>query len=354
MAQKYILAGVGNAKVVNKTTGNVVATSKTLINSGVSFSVNATDIAGGLGNFLLGQYFSDARMNITLEDALFDLNYLALNTGGTISVGGDVQTRETITTTVANTITVTGTPKPFLTLGTIGWYSIAGEDNWTKITFTGSSATVADLPIGSKVCVEYMVEDASSEQFTVSASFIPDQCYLLLELPLFKSGLDTTTYTNASKIGTVQIEVPSYQISGAMELSLSSTGSATSSINGMALASISSNTSCDNSGDYAYVKKVIIGADEFSNVKAIVVEDSDVDLAVAGTQTLVLYKMYDGNILPSLLANSKVTFTSSASGVATVSSAGVCTGVSAGASTITCVVSGHTDLVATATVTVTA
>jgi len=352
MSQKYILAGVGTAELIDKTSGDIVATSKTLVNSGMSFSVTANDIRGSLGNKLLGQYFSDASMSITLEDALFDLNYLSLNTGGTISVGGDTMTTEQITTTVANTITVTSTPQSFLSLGAIGWYSIAGSEVWTKITFSGLNATVTGLASGTTVCVKYVKEDVVSEQFTVASAFIPTQCYLLLTLPLFKTGLDTNTYSASSKVGEVQVEVPTYQLSGNQELSLTSSGTTTSSISGQALASVTGATSCDSSGDYAYIKKVIFGQDEFANVKSIVVEDSDIDLAVGGTQTLVLYKMFFGNILPSLLANSKCTFTSSAVGVATVSSAGLCTGVSAGTATITCVVTGHTDLVATATVTV--
>lgn len=352
MSQKYILAGVGTAEVIDKTSGNIVATSKTLVNSGVSFSVTANDVRGGLANKLLGQYFSDATMEITLEDALFDLNYVSLNTGGTVSVGGDIMVTEQITTTVANQITVTDTPQNFLTLGTIGWYAVAGTDVWSKITFSSKVATVSNLASGTTVCVKYLKEDAISEQFTVSAAFIPAQCYLLLTLPLFKTGLDTTTYSASSRVGEVQIEVPTYQLSGAMELSLTSGGVATSSISGSALASLSGASSCSSDGDYAYIKQVIFGKDEFADVKAIVVEDSDIDLSVGGTQTLVLYKMFFGNILPSLLANSKVTFTSLTPAKATVSSDGVCTGVSAGASTIECVVTGHTNLVATANVTV--
>lgn len=352
MSQKYILAGVGTAELIDKTSGNIVATSKTLVNSGVSFTVTANDVRGGLANKLLGQYFSDATMSITLEDALFDLNYLSLNTGGTISVGGDIMTTEQVTTTVADTITVTSTPQSFLTLGTIGWYSVAGSETWSKVAFSGSNATVAGLASGTTVCIKYLKEDAVSEQFTVSSTFIPSQCYLLLTLPLFKTGLDTTTYASSSKVGEVQVEVPTYQLSGGQELNLTSSGTATSSISGMALASLSGASSCDSAGDYAYIKKIIFGQDEFANVKAIVVEDSDLDLTVGGTQTLILYKMYFGNILPALLENNKVTFTSGTTGVATVSSAGVVTGVSAGTSTIICVVTGHTNLVATATVTV--
>lgn len=352
MSQKFFLAGVGDAELIDKNTAEIVATSNTLINSGITFSASPQDVAGGLSNKLLGQYFTDARMEIKLEDALFDMNYLALNVGGSISVGGDIEILETITTTVLNTITVSGTPQAFLTFGTIGWYAVAGETNWTKITFTGSSATVSNLAIGTTVCVKYIKEDVTIEQFTVSSTFIPSQCYLLLKLPLFKTGLDKNIYASSNKVGEVHVVVPTYQISGSMDLSLSSSGTASSSISGMALASLTSNTSCDGVGDYAYVKQVILGKDEFADVKAIVVEDSDIDLAVAGTQTIVIYKLFKGNASSAPLDNSKVTFTSLTPSKATVSNAGLVTGVSAGASVIECIVTGHTSLIATANVTV--
>ena len=139
-------------------------------------------------------------MALTLTDALFNLNYLALNVGGTISVGGDIMTTEQITTTVVNKITVSSTPQDFMGLGTIGWYSIAGKDSWTKISFTDSTASVADLAVGTTVCVRYIKTDDTIEQFTVSSAFIPAQCYALLTLPLFKSGADTGSYSSSSKL----------------------------------------------------------------------------------------------------------------------------------------------------------
>ena len=113
MSQNYILAGVGTIQLFDKSGGDIVATSKTLTESGISFTVTAEDIRGGLANKLLGQYFHDSGMALTLTDALFNMNYLALNVGGTISVGGDAMTTEQVTTTTANKITVTDTPQDF-------------------------------------------------------------------------------------------------------------------------------------------------------------------------------------------------------------------------------------------------
>lgn len=317
MSQKYVIAGVGSAELIDKTSGEKVADANTLVNSGMNFTVTAEDIRGGLANKLLAQYFHDSGLSITLEDALFDLNYISLNTGSTISVGGDVMTTEQVTTTVTNQITVLGTPQAFLGFGTIGWYQVAGTTTWTKITFVGSVASVT-LASGSVVCVRYVVEDSASEQIIVSSTFIPDQCYLLLTLPLFKTGMDTNTYSSASKVGEIQVEVPTFQLSGAMDMALTASGTTTSSLSGNALSSVVSGASCSTEGVYANIKKIIVGQDEFANVLDIVVLGADVELAVEETATLTVLKYYGAKIANSIVANSKLTFTSSAIGVATV------------------------------------
>ena len=73
-----------------------------------------------MANAILGKYFHDTAMELTLTDALFSLEYLALNVGGTISASANVLTMEQVTTTVADQITVVYTPQNFGSVGTIG------------------------------------------------------------------------------------------------------------------------------------------------------------------------------------------------------------------------------------------
>lgn len=353
MSSKYVLAGVGNVELIDKSSGEIVATSKTLVNSGISFSTTAEDVRGGLANKLLAQYFHDSAMSLTLEDALFSLEYLALNVGGTISVGGDVMTSEQVTVAVTDKITVTETPASFLNLGTIGWYSVAGSDDWQKITFVGNDATVSGLAVGTTVCVKYMAVNNAIEQFTVSSAFIPSQCYALLTLPLFKSGTDAQSYSNSSKVGEVQVEIPTFMLSGAQEMSLTSAGTATTSLSGNALATFGSGNSCDSEGYYAILKQVIYNKDEYADIKAIVIENSDIELANGETETLKVYALYKGTVAPRLLENSKLTFTSTGDAIASVTG-GVVTAheTETGTGTVEVVVTAKPALTASAVVTV--
>lgn len=353
MSQSFILAGVGNVELIDKSSAEIVASSKTLVDSGISFTVTAEDIRGGLANKLLGQYFHDSGMALTLTDALFNLNYLALNVGGTISVGGDIMTTVQITTEEANKITIADEPQDFIGMGKIGWYTIAGQDSWSKITFTeDKSASVADLPIGTTVCVKYIKNDEAVEEFTVSAAFIPSQCYALLTLPLFKSGTDINSYSSSSKVGEVQVEIPTFLLGGAQELSLTSSGAATTALSGNALATFTGDEGCDGDGYYAKLKQIVFNKDEFADAKAIVIADSDIELKSGETQTIQVYALYNGTVAPKLIDNSKITFTHDGSS-ATVDTSGVVTASGSGNTTIEAVVKSKTSLVAKAVVSVT-
>ena len=356
MASRFILAGVGDVQLFDQGTGEIIVTSKTLTDSGINFSVTAEDIRGGKANAILGKYFHDTAMELTLTDALFSLEYLALNVGGTITASSNVFTTEQITVAVADTITVSETPQKFGEVGTIGWVSIAGKDEWTKVTFdpTTKTATLAGIPVGTTVCVKYVHTDASAEQFIVSSAFIPDQVHAVLTLPLFKAtvGADAS-YTSSSKVGEVQVDIPNFLLAGAQELSLSSSGAATTALSGSALASYTGNEGCDADGYYAILKQVTYNKDEWADVKALVIADSDIDLEADETQTLEVYALYSGVKAPRLVENSKLTFTSSDTAVATVgANTGLVTAVATGTSNIEVVVTDKPELNAMAVVTV--
>ena len=352
---KFVLASVGTVQFFDQSSGDLIVTSKTLVDSGINFSVTAEDIRGGMANALLSRYLHDSAMALTLTDALFDFSYMALNVGGTIQTGADVLTLEQVTTTEANKITVKDTPQKFGNFGVIGWYSLPSEDNWTTITFDQDTKTanVADLPQGTTVCVKYTKTDASAEQFTVSSAFIPAQVYGVLTLPLFKSGTDTKQFSNSSKVGEVQVEIPNFMFDGNMELALTSAGTTTTPLSGNALATFTGSEGCDsNDGYYAKLKQVTYNKDEFADVKAIVAADANVELKVGEKQMLQIYAIYSGIKAPKLIDNSKLTFTSSSDTFASVKPTGEVEAKAEGHADIEIVVTGKPSLQTAAVVTV--
>lgn len=194
-------------------------------------------------------------MAITLTDALFDLNYIALNVGAPVNAGQiENLAIEQVTVGSGGSVTVTDTPINFND-ALIGWASKAGADEWTTVNFTGKRATIAGAAQGDVYCVMYNT-NAVGSQIVVPAEIVPSICHLVVTYPLFASG--STEFANASRVGDIVVDIPKYQLDGAMELSLTSSGAATIPLSGMALAS-STGASCTDSNIFGTIKQVING-----------------------------------------------------------------------------------------------
>lgn len=355
--EKFILAGVGTIEGFTQSTTSPqkIFTSTTLQESSLNTSVTAEDIRGGLSNPLLGRYFHDSLLESSITDALFDMTYIALNTGGQITVGGDTLVTESVTTSTANQITVTGTPVTFGNAGTVGWYTLEGADNWQPITFSGKNASVTGLASGTNVCVRYNAHDDALKQFIIPANVIPSEIHVVMTYPLFAASTDVQSLSTSSQVGELIVDIPRFQFNGSVELSLTSSGAATSNLSGSALA-VNDTSNCNDMGRYGTVKMRTFGGNWYDNLIAMAVDDAELALTVNGTQTLKVIGIYrdKGTTLTGAIDNSKLTFTSGNTSTATVSNAGLVTGKAAGTTTIEIVATDKSDVSCYAEVNVTA
>ena len=318
--KKYILAGVGTIEgfTQSSTQPSKVFTSTTLQESGLTISVTAEDIRGGLSNPLLGRYFHDSVLEANIVDALFDLSYLALNVGGEVTIGGDTLVTESVKVTTANTITVVGTPVAFGNAGTVGWFTIEGEDNWTPITFVGKTAT-ATVAANTNICVRYNTQNNALKTFVIPSSVIPSELHVVMTYPLFAAGSDKSSLSTSSQVGELIVDIPRFQFAGNVELSLTSSGVATSNLSGSALA-MNSTTNCNDMGRYGTVKMNIFDQNWYDDLIALAIDNADVALKNSETDTLKVIGIYqdNGTILTNLIDNADLTFTSNDTSIATV------------------------------------
>lgn len=351
----YLVAGVGTIQLFDPSTNALILTSKTLTEQGINFGSTAEEARGGAANALLGKYYHDTSFGLTLTDQLFDLQYLALNCGGSIQASADVMTNEQVTIAVANTVTVSKTPVSF-NGSVIGWAKKSSEADsaYRLVTFTGKSASIDGASVGDIYCVKYFYNDTTARKFIVNTAYIPAIVHAVATFPLFKSGTTTENYTSSSQVGEIQVDIPNFQLEGSQELSLTSSGISTASISGSALATFSGNGGCTDTGYYAVLSEVIYGKSAWDNVVSLAVADSDIDLAVSETQTIKVYAIYSDGTVPSVVDNSLLTFVSGSDSIATVTSAGLVTAASVGDTNISIIATDKTNLSAYAVVTVTA
>lgn len=340
---KAFLANVMDAYVY--TGDQLLFTSKALTDSSISIGVTAEEIRGGKGNRLIGRYFHDSSFGLTLQDALFELGYIAHNVGSQVISGtGGMLTEEQVVATGAGTLTVAGTPYDFLSLGTIGWIASPGSDAWSTFTFTGKNASDVTLADGSAIvsgdtyCVKYMSE-AACDEVIISADFVPDEVSVVLKGDLYKAskGNDVST---SSIIGHIEVDVPRFQLEGSMDISLSSSGAAQIPFSGQALVTM--DESCEGNGYYAVVKKFETSANWYDNLVAFALEGSDsISMVKSTTKKLNVYGIYS-NGSARLIKSSNLKFTATSS-AGTVSDGVLTAANSAGTGTVTVECAGATN-----------
>ena len=260
------------------------------------------------------------------------MQYLALNAGGEITVGGDSIVNEQVTITTENQIIVTGTPVNFGTAGTVGWYSKPNEDNWTPITFVGQTAQ-ATIAQGETICVKYNANDDTLSQFIISSNVIPSEIRLEMVFPLFSA--ESEKLTRSSQVAELIISIPRFLLNGSFDLSMTATGASTSELSGSALVAYEG-TSCNDFGQFATVKLREYGKKWYDDLTTIAVDNADIRLTNGGSTTLKLYGIYGNGTAMSTKAldNTKMTYTVDPSNIATVSAAGVINATAEGKATI--------------------
>lgn len=349
---KYFIAGVGNAQFLDSM-GNVVIDATALTDSGFNISTNKEEIRGGQGAALQGQFYHTSGFSVNLKNALADLNYIALQVGGNITKGGDVFRTETVTAE-ENSITVIGTPKAYGNYGTIGWYTHEGSsEKKTVIKFNDKKATATGVKAGERLCVTYVATSDTARVFEVATSYVPSIGHLVLTMPLYRAGDNgKVNLSTDSQVGNYIVDIPSFQLDGNLDLSTTMTGSSPMNLSGMALQSGTSG--CSGKGIYARITEDIFEADRYEAVRAIVVEDSDIDLKNTEKQVIRVMALYNDGTCPSLLDNKDLTFNiaSNQQTIASVDVKGEVTAKSAGSATVDIKVTKHPELTACATVTV--
>ena len=314
-------------------------TSKALTDSSISIGITAEEVRGGKGNKLIGRFFHDSTFGLELQDALFNLDYIAKNVGSQITPATGVLFEEQVVAS-NDSLTVTGNPSDFLGLGNLGWYSKPGEDEWTRFEFLGSTSQDAAVVNGDTYCVKYM-NDVACEQVIVPSEFVPDEVTVILKGDLYKAskGNDVTT---SSIIGHVEVEVPRFQLNGSMDLSLNSSGASQVPFAGQALVTMDASAGCEGGGYYAIIKQYNENANWYDNLIGLAVEGSDTLTLVAGsTKRLNVYGVFS-NGSSKLIDASRLLYTAT-SGAGTMSGNVLTAASEAGSGTVTVVVAGSVN-----------
>lgn len=311
-------------------------TSKALTDSSISIGITAEEVRGGKGNKLIGRFFHDSTFGLELQDALFNLDYIAKNVGTQITPANGVLYEEQVVAS-GGVLTASGTPADFLGMGTLGWFSKPGEDEWTRFTFVGNASSDAVVVDGDTYCIKYM-NNLDCEQVVVPSEFVPDEVTVILKGDLYKAskGNDVTT---SSVIGHIEVEVPRFQLNGSMDISLNSSGASQIPFAGQALVTTDATAGCEGGGYYAIIKQYNENANWYDALIGLAVEGSDsVVVAVNETKTLNVYGVFNNGSSRLIDAN-RLVYEASA-GAGTMTGNVLTAASSAGEGTVTITLAG--------------
>ena len=339
MAEKF-LANVGTALIFR---GNEFAgIGNFLTENTFSFSASPNEVRGGANNPLLGRWFSDSTLNVTITNATFKLEYLAWSLGTTIEQGGtsfyESQDGEKVVT--AGQIELKNKPAAF-NGAMIGWYKKPAETGWSigAITETGSKyyLAVAGAQPNDVYCIKYPYMDENARMMAIPADFNPDELHVVLLNDLYNA--DINTNSAASKVGRLITDIPRLSLDPSQDLTLSATSSAPTQLTGTALRYTSSE-SCESTAVYGTMTEQIYGAKWQDSVVALAVENADMELGASETETAIVRVVYGGSVASQRKANSNFTF-AKVSGNATVNNEGVVNSGASGESVISVTLTGY-------------
>lgn len=315
---------VSTADVAFFKDGVLAFTGTTSLNTSISVSMEEQEIVGGKGNKTLYKYKYGRKITPSIEMAEWNLAYIAANVGSSIFEGlKDVFA-------VAECVTLTkgvGTLKKV----PVGKVYIENPDGSTsEVTPVGSTITVGDADTTVLATYQY---STNVKRVTIDAESTPFVGRLVLTADKHNN--------KKGKVGEVQIEIPSFQLSGTFDMTLEASANSTTKLEGSALAV--EGASCSDGSVYAYITE-IPSAESTVAVSDIAVTPAVISLAVNETKALNVVGIKGGLYSNVAIDAADCTITSEDAAIATVSN-GVVKGVAAGTTYINVDFNGVKDVI---------
>ena len=295
---------------------------------------------------MLGRYFHDSNMQVTLVDAMFDLQYMALSLGVNLESGGLSVKEEELAVGTDGTVTASETPVAF-NGSMIGWYKKPSDTEWSIGTFTGSKMTISGASQSDPYCVKYFYINENAKSIKIKSQYVPSELHVVIMNDLYSG--DVGSQSDATRYGRLITDIPRLQMDGNQTLNLTATSAATINLTGSALAVLSGDT-CEDDPYYGTMTEEIYGAKWQDDVVALAVENSEIELATTESEALIVRAVFGAGMASQRKDNSNFTFSvattpaSTATGTTVDNKGVVKAGSQAGVAVIQVVLTGAPDV----------
>lgn len=309
--------------------GVLACTGNTNLNTSIEVSMQEQNVNAGKGNKLIYSFKYGRELSATLEAADWKLEYIAANVGSKITEGFTDVYKMGECVTLTSGIGVLGT----VPVGDVAIELPSGDIITVKTEGTSVDLTAYGLE-NESVKATYKF-NRIAKTVTIDADSIPCVGELVLDADKHNN--------NLGKVGTVQIIIPSYQLSGNFSISFTPDGVTSTNLDGKALA-VEGDTCADGSSVYAYIKEFDETA-SVMNVVEIAATPATINLNTTDntSATISVVGLKGALYAPIKLESSECEFVCNAPATATVDDNGVVTAVAAGSAKVTVTYNGKTD-----------
>lgn len=306
---KYFIGSVGKAEAFKRDyDGNLqlAFTSNTLTDSGINISTTKDDIRGGQGAAVQFSFVHDPSVEITLTDITWKPAYLEAQLGIEFNSVDRSAYKTTSVTFAKGTATLGDTALTLPMLKCDGqkdvyaiWGAPKGSDDFKVISSTDGQTLTLENASG-EYCVRYLGLDDRAKSAELSTMIVPSELFLIITAPIYAG--DACAASKGKVAGSIQFEIPRFQLNGSQELSFNMSSNQTMSLSGIALAMDSSD--CDSvGGKLLRIIEVITDRDWKDEITAI---DADDDCLKVG-KTPVIYGVTKSGV--EQISNNDLTFT---------------------------------------------
>lgn len=299
-------------------------TGTTSLNTSISVSMEDQEVTGGKGNKTLYKYKYGRKLNSSIEMAEWKLEFIASQVGQTIFEGAKDVFAVAECVTLTNGVGVlakTPVGKVFVEKGDGSIVQVEANEN-----------TITVGTDNGKVHATYQY-NTTVKRITIDAESTPFVGRLVLSADKHNN--------KKGKVGELQIEIPSFQLSGTFDISLEASGTSSTKLDGDALA-VEGDTCADGSV-YAYVTEIPSEAASIA-VADIAATPAYMTLGTNEEKTISVIGIKGGMYSNVAIDASECTMTSDNSGTATVTN-GTVKGVSSGTTYINIEYNGIKDVV---------
>lgn len=324
MAQESKNFLVSTADVAFYHNGMLAFTGTTSLTTSISVSMEDQEVTGGKGNKTLYKFKYGRKLAPSIEMAEWNLSYIAANLGQTIFTGlKDVFKINECVSLTSGVGTLAKTP--------VGKVHVVKADGViVEVTPVGSTITVGTDTENVKVTYQY---STTVDRVVVDAESTP---------LVGKLVMTADKHNNLrGKVGEVQIEVPSFQLSGTFDISLEASGTTTTKLDGDALAV--TGATCSDGDVYAYITEINDG-DSSVAVEDICATPSVLSMAVNDTQQIKVIGIRSGLYSNVEIDADDCTIVSDTTAKVTVT-AGVIKAVAIGTAIVTVTYNGKSDVI---------